>query len=185
MDSTREDLQTEQTTKVRDLLVTRNGRKQRLSYQVVFGLAHRMWCVGDYAGAKKVFAELNTFSDRGPRAAIFLAHCHGMLGDYAACSMVLHNALPKDDYNDTAVRLHDAFVFWKVGLYLDVKQLLKSLALEHVELPSLSLILAELLLNTGARRQSAHFLRQAIQNDNPSGAIRLAADATLKRMENN
>ncbi len=172
-------------SKSRDFLVTRNGRKERLSYQIVFGFAHRMWHQRNYTGAKKIFDELNSNSDRGPRASIFLAHCHVMLGDYASCSMVLHNALPKDVYGDAAIRLHDAFVFWKVGLYLDVKQLLKSLALEHVELPSLSLILAELLMTTGARRQSAQFLRQAIQHDIPSGAIRLAADAALKRMDNN
>ncbi len=185
MDLPPADLQKEGKGPSQDLLVTRNGRRERLSYQIVFGLAHRMWQRSNYAAAEKVFGELSAFSDRGPRAAIFLAHCHSMRGDYAACSMVLHNALPRDVYSDTAARLHDAFVFWKVGLYLDVKQLLKSLALEHVELPSLSLILAELLLNSGAKRQSAHFLRQAIRHDLPTGAIRLAADAALKKMEDN
>ncbi len=43
---------------------------------------------------------------------------------------MLFNALPKDQFGDAASRLHDTFVLWKVGLFVDAKEGLQSLAMD-------------------------------------------------------
>ncbi len=165
--------------------VRRNGRKEQLTYSQLFAAAHRIWSAGNFQKAKQIFAELSAIADRGPRAQIFLAHCHVMLGDYAKCSSILNRSLPKEVYGDAAGQLHDAFVLWKVGLFVDVKNGLKSLALAHAKLPVFSLLLADLLQSTGAQELSARFFRRAVDNDRPDGAVALAARSTLKSMSNN
>jgi tetratricopeptide (TPR) repeat protein len=164
--------------------VRQNGRKQELTYVQLFCVGHRKWHRRQFEMAKAIFEQLCTVKDRGPRAEIFLAHCHAMLGDFAQCSAILHRALPEYKYGNAAARLHDAFVFWNVGLFVDVKNAMKALAREYEELPSLSLILAELLHCTGARRLSARYLRHAMEHDRKNGAVSQAAEFELKEIEN-
>lgn len=166
-------------------VVCRNGRKIKLTYPELFATGHRIWLKGDYKTARKIFKQLQSVDDRGPRAHIFLAHCLAMEGDYAGCSSVLHRALPKDEFGDAASRLHDIFVFWKVGLYVDVKQGLKALALEYSDLPSFSLMLADLLHSTGSDSLSKKFLLRAIHNDRSDGGVAMSAKAALQAIANN
>ena len=165
--------------------VCRNGRKVELTYPQLFATAHRIWLKGNYRTAKEIFIQLQSVNDRGPRAHIFLAHCLVMEGDYAGCSSVLHRALPKDDFNDAASRLHDTFVLWKVGLFVDVKEGLKSLALDFANVPTFSLMLADLLHSTGSESLSEKFLRRAIHYDRPDGGVALSARAALQANANN
>jgi hypothetical protein len=165
--------------------VLRNGKKVQLTYPQLFAAAHRVWLKGDYATAKTIFGTLQSIHDQGPRAHIFLAHCLVMEGDYAGCCSVLHRALPKENFGDAATRLHDTFVLWKAGLFVDVKQCLKSLALEFANLPSFSLMLADLLHSTGAESLSKKFLRRAIYNDRVDGGVALAAKEVLKVIADN
>lgn len=165
--------------------VVRNGRQEQLTASQLFVVGYGIWHNGDFKTAKSIFQQLSSETDCLPRARIFLASCQVMLGDYSACSATLFKALPKDIYGDTAVRLHDAFVLWKVGLYVDVKASLKSLALEHAELPSLNLFLADLLKSSGANGLSERFLRRAIHHDDPEGAVAQAARFALKARAGN
>ena len=165
--------------------VCRNGRKMKLTYPQLFATAHRIWLKRDYRTAKEIFEQLQTVEDRGPRAHIFLAHCLVMEGDYSGCSSVLHRALPKDEFHDAASRLHDTFVLWKVGLFIDVKEGLKALALDFAHIPTFSLMLADLLHSTGSESLSAKFLRRAIRYDRPDGGVALSARAALESIENN
>lgn len=165
--------------------VRHNGRKIKLTYPQLFAAAHRVWLKGDYKTAKGIFSELQSDHDRGPRASIFLAHCLVMEGDYAGCSSVLHRALPKEEFGDAASRLHDTFVLWKVGLYVDVKQGLKSLALDFANLPTLSLMLADLLHSTGSESLCEKFLRRAIHYDRAEGGVALSANSMLQSISRN
>lgn len=169
----------------RRFTVNRNGRMEKLTFEQLFATGHRLWMRKDYETARSVFTELMQASDRGPRAAIFLAHCHAMLGDYGSCSATLNRALPKDEYGDVATRLHDAFVFWKVGLFVDVRKELSTMTERWPSLPSLSLILGDLFLMTGAMRRSKQFLLQAIRNDRQAGGVALAAESSLRAIELN
>jgi hypothetical protein len=165
--------------------VVRNGQHECLTASQLFVVAYGIWHKGDYKTAKTIFEQLSAETDCLPRVRIFLASCQVMLGDYSACSATLVRALPKDIYGDAAARLHDAFVLWKVGLYVDVKDSLKSLAMEHAELPSLNLLLAELLRSMGADGLSERFFRRAIHYDDPHGGVRRAARLALESISGN
>lgn len=177
--------QADSNSEVPTFTVCRNGRKVKLTFPQLFATAHRIWLRGDYHTAKAIFKQLQSVHDRGPRAHIFLAHCLVMEGDYAGCSSVLHRALPKDNFNDAASRLHDTFVLWKVGLFVDVKDGLKSLALDFANVPTFSLMLADLLHSTGSESLSARFLRRAIHYDRPDGGVAISARAALQANANN
>ena len=179
--SSQQDVNSEAST----YTVCRNGKKTKFTYPELFAAAHRIWLKGDYVTAKEIFKQLQSDHSRGPRAHIFLAHCLVMEGDYAGCSSVLHRALPKEDFGDAASRLHDTFVLWKVGLYVDVKQSLKSLALDYANVPTFSLMLADLLHSTGSDSLSEKYLRRAIQHDRPEGGVALSAQYALRAMSNN
>lgn len=159
--------------------VCRNGRKVELTFSELFAAGHRIWLRGDYLTAKEIFKLLQSENEQGPRVGIFLAHCMVMEGDFGGCSSVLHRDLPEIDFRDAASRLHDTFVFWKTGLFVDVKESLKSLAEEFSNLPSLSLMLADLLHTTGSDLQSMRFLRRAIRYDRPAGGVAMSAKAVL------
>lgn len=159
--------------------VRRNGSKVTMTFPELFALGHRVWQKGEYKAAGRIFTELLSVNDRGPRAHIFLAHCLVMEGNYSGCSSVLHNALPKEQFGDAASRLHDTFVLWKVGLFVDVKKGLQSLAMELPNLPVISLMLADLLHSNGSESLSAKFLRRAIHYDRPEGGVALSAKETL------
>lgn len=165
--------------------VRRNGRLEWLSYEQLFAAGHRLWLKGQYSTAATVFEELAAAKDHGPRAAIFLAHCHAMLGDFGRCSASLNRALPRETFRDAAARLHDLFVFWKVGLLVEVRTDLIRLSEDFPELPSISLLLGDLLFMNGAVNRSRRFLQQAIHCDEPNGAVAEAARWTLGAAENN
>jgi thioredoxin-like negative regulator of GroEL len=165
--------------------VVRNGQRVKLSFAQLFAAGHRVWIKGDYQTAKQIFRQLADVSDRIPRAHIFLAHCLVMEGDYAGCSAVLHRALPKEQYANAASRLHDTFVLWKVGLFVDAKEGLKSLAMDFSELPTFSLMLADLLYQAGSESLSEKFLRRAIQLDRAGGGVSLSANSMLKSISQN
>jgi hypothetical protein len=165
--------------------VRRNGRNVTLTFPQLFATGYRVWQKGDYKTAKEIFKELHSVDDGGPRAHIFLAHCLVMEGDYAGCSSVFHRALPKDKFGDAASRLHDIFVLWKVGLFVDVKEGLQSLVIDFPWLPTLSLMLAELLHRSGAEVLSEKYLRRAIHYDRPEGGVALAAKSFLRSISHN
>lgn len=165
--------------------VVRNGQRVKLTFAQLFAVGHRTWRKGEYLKAKQIFQELASVSPGIPRAHIFLAHCLVMEGDYAGCSSVLHRALPKDDYGNAASRLHDTLVLWKVGLFVDAKEGLKSLAMDFAELPTFSLMLADLLYQAGSEMLSQKFLRRAIELDRPEGGVSLSAKSMLQSFSNN
>lgn len=165
--------------------VVRNGQRRKLSFAELFAAGHRVWLKGDYRTARQIFQQLADVSGNVPRAHIFLAHCLVMEGDYSGCSSVLHRALPKEEYGNAASRLHDTFVLWKVGLFIDAKEGLKSLAMDFAELPTFSLMLADLLYQAGSQSMSEKFLRRAIQLDRIGGAVSLSANSMLQTMSHN
>lgn len=165
--------------------VRRNGQNVTLTFAQLFAAGHRVWIKGDYRTAKQIFQELADVSEGIPRAHIFLAHCLVMEDDYSGCSSVLHRALPRDVYGNAASRLHDTFVLWRVGLFVDAKEGLKSLAMDFSELPTFSLMLADLLYQAGSESLSVKFLRRAIQLDDADGGVSLSANSMLQMISQN
>jgi hypothetical protein len=165
----------------RALFTVRNGdHREQWSYEALFEFGHRLLLKGKFDTAARVFETLAQTEDGTVRAHVFLAFCHTMRNDYAAGSATLHRAFSGSEQSEVAARLHDVFVLWKVGLFLEVKEELMQLSTAHPELPSLSLLLGDLLKSCGAERLSRHFYRRALETDQPHGAVSLCAHSLLK-----
>lgn len=154
--------------------VTRNGRDETLSYQAMFHAGYRLVLNRNYAEAARVFELLSQMSDRGPRAHILLALCQAQLKDYTACSQTLNRAFDGESSNLES-NLHGVFVFWACGLLSDVRSELEAMIQQYPNLPTLSLLLADLLAQSGNQKAPPRFWRLAINNDRQDGAVGLIA----------
>jgi hypothetical protein len=150
--------------------VTRNGEQQTLSYQQMFHAGYHLLLGRNYAEASRVFDLLSKVTDRGPRAGLMLAFCQAQQHDYIACSRTLNSAFEGDD-SEIESKLHGVFVYWACGLLLDARHEWENLIEEYPDLPSLSLLLADLLAQSGNQKQPPRLWRLAIRNDRPDGAI--------------
>lgn len=159
--------------------VNSGGRQLTMSYQEMFRAGYRLLLGANYPEAIRVFSLLSNVNDRGPRAQILLAFCQSQLREYTACSQTLNQAFEADSSNLES-RLHAAFVYWACGLRMDARDELEQLIQEHPDLPTLSLLLGDLLAQSGNRKAPPRFWRLAAQNDRPDGAVGLIARRELK-----
>lgn len=159
--------------------VRHQGRSMQLNYQQVFAIGYAHWFGKRFSNAARFFESLTTISDRGPRAHIMLAHCKAMFGDYSGCCSTLSRVLTSDDVKEAAIDLHEVFVMWKCGFYLDSKNGLRKVISEHRELPTPCLILAGLITQYGKDVESIPILKLAINRDRPDGAIATIARRKL------
>lgn len=157
----------------------RNGRLVELTFEHAFAVAHYLWSKGRFEQAAQVFDVLSVIPGRGPKASIFLAHCRVMLADYAGCSGLLHRELDDEQFATTASTLHEAFVMWKCGFYVEAKQGLRAVVEEQTMLPSVPLILAELLGKVGNWTRPPQLLTLAVRRDRPNGAVAQIAKRML------
>lgn len=164
--------------------VVRNGIHPQLSGSELFSAAHRFWFRRSYKEAAELFERLIQDPDRRHRAAVFLAHCRVMTGDYSGSISILCQVFPREQFGDTAAKLHDAFVYWSVGLLIDVKRSLKEIARENRESPIYSLLLGDLMQQSGAPDLSHRFYQYAIDHDQVGG-IALAATECLNQAASN
>ncbi len=158
--------------------VTRNGRELTMSYQQMFDAGYRLLLRGNYPESQRVFELLAQVPDRGPRAHILLAFCQAQLRDYTACSQTLNQAF-EGDRSNLESKLHGAFVFWACGLFVDARVEMEAVIGEAHFLPTLSLLLGDLLARSGNRIQPPRLWRLAVQNDRPDGAVGLIARREL------
>lgn len=162
--------------------IVRDGNTAGLSGSELFSKAHQFWFRGSYREAAELLERLIEDPDHRQRAAVFLAHCRVMIGNYAGSIAVLSQAFPREQFGDTAAKLHDAFVYWRVGLLIDVKRSLKELARENRESPIYGLLLGDLMQQSGAPEHSHRFYQYAIEHDQV-GSIALAAKDCLNQAE--
>lgn len=161
------------------LTVKHNGHVEQMTYQEVFAEGHRLWLAHNYLQARTVFSHLAGITNRGPKAHILWAHCCAMMEDYSECSRVLAEGLPSSQYGNAAIDLHDTFVMWKCGMWLDVKKGLEKIVAEHQELPTPCLILGEFLMQVGNTIRPPELLEQARDRDIPNGAVAMIASEKL------
>jgi hypothetical protein len=154
----------------------------QLTYEQLFAAGYKLWLARKYEHAATIFERLTAASDRGPRAHIFLAHCRAMLEDYGGCCAALNEALGEERYGMAATDLHDAFVYWRVGLWSDVKQTLGKIVSDHPDLPTPCLLLASLASRSGNRRLVARYLQMAVKRDRSGGAIGQVARSLLAKL---
>lgn len=155
------------------------GRQLTMSYQEMFRAGYRLLLAEDFSEAIRVFNLLSSAVDRGPRARILLAFCQAQVRDYTACSQTLNEAFESES-TDLEARLHEAFVYWACGLHKDAREELERIIEEHPDLPTISLLLGDLLARAGNRKAPPRFWKMAAQNDRQDGAVGLIARRELK-----
>jgi len=154
----------------------RQGNKDiQVSYQQLFEQGHNLWLRKKYPDATKIFELLCKTTDRGPRADILLAHCYVMQEKFALCSATLCKALPEAEFGSAAGELHDTFIFWRCGVFNDVKTQLIAIVNKFSNLSTTSLLLADFFIKSGNYKDAQQALRLAISRDRPDGAIAFVA----------
>lgn len=157
-----------------------DGQDREFTYEQAYVVGCSLLEKGKPAEAALVFQRLEEFIDRGPRAFIMGAFCAAATHDYSGCSAQLAEAFEEGDLQ-IASQLHEIFVSINVGIRSEGIQALAKLVDEHQNLPTLSLLLGDLLAKGGNLRLARRCWTLAVQRDRRGGAVAAAAARQLKR----
>jgi len=162
-----------------EIELTINGELHKLPYEKAFSLGCSLLQQGLPDQGIKVFEKLEPFTDRGPRAFILRAFCEAAIKDFAQCSAALSRAFESESI-EVGTTLHEAFVFYHVGSRQEALKALADLANEHHELPTLCLLLGDLLEADNAPLARKCW-KLAVRRDRPDGAVAAVAKQRLAR----
>lgn len=165
-----------------EIEITLGGKKHQLSYERAFALAYSLLRKGNAAEAAKVFERLEEFVDRGPRAFIMQAFCEAAAMHFDRCSQPLSAAFAGDQAA-FASELHNAFVSYHVGIRNDGIKAMADLVNRHQELPTLSLLLGDMLEAAGDRGMAEKCWTLAAHRDRRGGAVGALAMHRLRRQK--
>lgn len=157
-----------------------DGEECLFTYEQAYVVACSLLEKGKPADAAKLFHQLEEFTDRGPRALIMGAFCDAASRDYGACSARLSEAFGGEDLAISSA-LHDAFISINVGIRQEGIQSLAKLVDEHKNLPTLSLLLGDILAKSENFSLARRCWTMAVQRDRPGGAVAAAAARQLKK----
>jgi tetratricopeptide (TPR) repeat protein len=161
-----------------EIELTINGQPHWLSYEHAFALGCTLLDKGQSEQASKVFERLETFTDRGPRAFIMQAFCEAAAGHYDRCSAALCQAFP-EDVLEVAETLHSVFVFYHVASRKEAIRELIELVNKHHELPTLCLLLGDMLAAADNAPLARKCWKQAVRRDRAEGAVAAVAKKRL------
>ena len=159
-------------------------RPKRVSYDSLFLEGYHLWLRREFQKAFQVFEPLSRVTERGPRASIFMAHCAVSQQKFRDCSAILTQALPNQDFENAAAKLHDIFVFWKFTFYDDVRKGLEQFVDQFPDLPTPALLLAELYSRACKDKKAAKYFLLARERDYQNGAIGKIAKIRLASLTN-
>jgi hypothetical protein len=152
---------------------------RRLRYEQAFALACTMIERGQAADAARLFERLEEFTDRGPRAFIMQAFCEAAALQFDASSRPLTAAFEGDD-RVIAGALHNAFVSYHVGIRKDGVNAMIELVNKHPDLPTLSLLLGNMLESAGRLPMAQKCWSLAVHRDRQHGAVAAVAMQKLR-----
>lgn len=133
-----------------------------------------------YERASNVFAQLGSISDRGPQALIMQAFCEAAALHFDECSKPLVTSF-ESNRRALASELHNAFISYYVGIRQEAIDAMVKLVNEHRDLPTLPLLLGDMLQAIGQLAKSRKCWVLAVQRDFPQGAVALVAGLRLKK----
>jgi hypothetical protein len=157
------------------------GKHRNVSYEQAFVLACTLLERGEMESAARLFERLETYTDRGPRAAVMHAFCEAAALHFDSCSKPLISAF--DTKKSIAGDLHNAFVSYHVGIRQDALSAMAELVNQHRDLPTLCLLLGNMFQAGGEIAMARKCWSMAIKRDYPNGAVALAADRKLRSTE--
>jgi len=159
-----------------------DGQTRELTYQDAFIHAYDLAREGILERAERIFDALCAVSDRGPRAWIMLARCHAQRLDFQGSKTTLDEAFSTDPA--LAAGLHDAFVLERFGMRKDAAQELAPIANEHRELPTVCLLLGDLLAEDRKLDKAQQCWKLAVKRDRADSAVGRLARRALQRLAN-
>lgn len=165
-----------------EIELTINGHVHRLAYEQAFVLGFTLLEKGSAEDASKVFSRLEAFTDRGPRAFIMHAFCECAARNYEGSKASL-DAVFDGEQGEIAAALQDAFVSCHVGIRKEGLATIASLIDEHRNLPSLCLLLGNLLKSGNNHELAQRCWSLAVQRDRPNGAVAAAAMRHMRKPE--
>lgn len=161
-----------------EIELTINGQAYRLTYDKAFALGCAILKQGHAEQASKVFERLEAFTDRGPRAAILWAFCEAAAKQFAKCSAILSQALDGES-PEVAETLHDVFVYYHVASRQEAIRNLADLVNQHHELPTLCLLLGDMLAAADNPSLACKCWKLAVRRDRADGAVAAVAKQRL------
>ena len=155
---------------------------RQFTYQQAFAFGHALLRANKLDSATAVFAKLTTVKDHGPRAHIMLALCKASQASFKEARAVLDGVFP-DKQATLAEAIHQVLVESRIGFKDNALRELVALVNGHAELPTLCLWLGDLLDANNQVAKAVQCWKLAIKRDRRGGAVALAANQQLKRIE--
>jgi hypothetical protein len=152
----------------------------RLSYERAFALGCTLLEKGNIADAAALFERLEEFTDRGPRAFIMQAFCEAAALHFDKCTKPLAQVF-EGEKQEVAGALHNAFVSYHVGIRRDALNAMVDLVNKHRDLPTLCLLLGDMLETANQLPMARKCWSLAIHRDRPGGAVAAVAMQHLHR----
>lgn len=159
--------------------VVLDGERKRLTYEQAFQLGCVLLKSGKQLDAAKLFACMEEFSDRGPRAFIMQAFSEAAAMRFEQCGEALSEAFPNEQ--EIATKLQNAFVSYHVGIRQDGVNALIELVNEHDDLPTVCLLLGDMLAKMERHEMARKCWSLAVERDRAGGAVANVAAIRLKR----
>lgn len=162
-----------------EIEVVLDGERKRLTYEQAFQLGCVLLRADNRADAAKLFACMEEFTDRGPRAFIMQAFCEAASMRFENCGEALEEAFQGE--KEIATKLQNAFVSYHVGIRKDGVNALIELANEHTDLPTICLLLGDMLEKMNQEKMSRKCWSLAVERDGEGGAVANVATLRLKK----
>jgi tetratricopeptide (TPR) repeat protein len=155
------------------------GKRCRRTYEQAFALGCALLEKGHIDDAAKLFERLEEFPDRGPRAFIMQAFCEAAAMRFEESSKQLTDVF-SGEHQEIAKVLQNAFVSFHVGIRQDALETMTELVNTHRDLPTLCLLLGNMLRAADRLALARKCWSLAIHRDRPGGAVAAAAMRRLR-----
>jgi tetratricopeptide (TPR) repeat protein len=156
-------------------------RTYSLSLERAFAAAHSLLKSREYEAAIRVLEAIARSGNNGARIDIMLACCKAGIKDYTSCNALLHRVFSGESQS-TADQVQAAFVYDTLGMRNDAARELTVAVDERPDLPSLSLLLGDLMAALGKASKAALYWQLAMKRDEDSGLVANAAKEELKKL---
>jgi hypothetical protein len=157
------------------------GKVHAVSYEQAFALAFTLIDHKHFDEAARIFIRLQAITDRGPSALIMQAYCEAAALHFDSCSKPLTAAFHGEN-RSLAADLHSAFISYHVGIRQDAITALTEIANQHRELPTVCLVLGDMLHATGETNLAGKCWSLAVKRDWPNGSVAIVATRRMQSL---
>jgi tetratricopeptide (TPR) repeat protein len=156
-------------------------KKLLITAEQAYTMAHNLLRSRRYEAAAELLEAVASTGEANPRVNILLACCKAGMKDYMGCNELLHKVLDADN-EKAAESLQAAFIFDRVGMKKDAIRELLQVADDHPELPTVCLLLGDLMAAIGNEKNAAKCWRLAAKRDQERGYVARAAKNSLSKL---